>query len=246
MTRTLILLYGVVVYLWFLGVFLYSVGFVGGLVVPKTIDSGPITPARTAILIDLALLGLFAVQHSVMARPIFKRWWTTVIPPAAERSTYVLATNLVLCLLFWQWRPLPAAVWSTSQPALVGTIWACFALGWAAVLISTFLIDHFDLFGLRQVFTNFFRRPPASSVFRTPVFYRFVRHPIMSGFLLAFWSAPTMSQGHLLFASVVTVYVLIALRLEEHDLVAHFGDAYVAYQRDVGMLLPLPARKSSA
>lgn len=241
MSRLLILLYGAVAYVIFLASLLYAVGFVGGFVVPKTIDSGPESGTMTAILIDLALLGLFAVQHSVMARPFFKRWWTRIIPPAAERSTYVLASSLLLFLLFWQWRPLPGVVWNVTQPALATILWALFGLGWLVVLVSTFLINHFDLFGLRQVYLHFTGQPYTPIPFTSPWLYRLVRHPIMVGFLIAFWATSTMTQGHLLFAAVVTAYVLVALQLEERDLLAYHGETYSAYQRQVRMLLPLPA-----
>jgi len=251
MSRWLILLYGVVAYVVFLLSFLYAVGFVGGFVVPKTIDSGPEIGASAASLIDLVLLSLFAVQHSVMARPFFKRWWTRIIPPAAERSTYVLASSLILFLMFWQWRPLPGIVWNLTHPAVAFLLWTLFALGWITVLISTFLIDHFALFGLRQVYLHFTSGQPDTPIaFQTPWLYRLVRHPIMVGFLIAFWATPTMTQGHLLFAAVVTAYVLVALQLEERDLVTYHGETYSAYKRQVGMLVPRQAlwqsRKRSA
>ncbi len=244
MMRWLILLYGAVAYVTFLASFLYAVGFAGGLVVPKTIDSGPEAATTTAILINVAVLSLFAVQHSVMARPFFKRWWTQVIPPAAERSTYVLASSLLLFLLYWQWRPLPGVVWNVTQPALAGVLWAVFGIGWLIVLVSTFLINHFDLFGLRQVFLHFTGRTYTPIPFQTPWLYRVVRHPIMVGFLIAFWATPTMTQGHLLFAAVVTAYVLVALQLEERDLRAYHGETYSEYQRQVRMLVPLPGNRS--
>lgn len=240
MTRWLILIYGVVAYAVFLASFLCAIGFVGGVVIPKTIDSGPITDMPTAMLIDLGLLSLFAIQHSVMARPFFKRWWTNVIPPAAERSTYVLASSLLLLLLFWQWRPLPGVVWSFDSPVAAGMLWASFALGWLTVLVSTFLINHFDLLGLRQVYLFFIGKPYSPPPFQTPWLYRVVRHPLMLGFLIAFWAAPTMTYGHLLFTATVTAYVLVAVRLEERDLVAHIGEPYAAYQAQVSMLVPFP------
>lgn len=240
MSRLLILLYGAVAYVIFLASFLYAVGFVGGFVVPKTIDSGPESGTMMAILMDLVLLSLFAVQHSVMARPFFKRWWTRIIPPAAERSTYVLASSLLLFLMFWQWRPIPGVVWNVTQPALAAILWALFGLGWLVVLVSTFLINHFDLFGLRQVYLHFTGQPYTPIPFTSPWLYRLVRHPIMVGFLIAFWATPMMTQGHLLFAAVVTAYVLVALQLEERDLLAYHGETYSAYQRQVRMLLPLP------
>jgi len=244
MMRWLILLYGAISYVIFLASFLYAVGFAGGLVVPKTIDSGPVAVTTTAILINLTLLSLFAIQHSVMARPFFKRWWTQVIPPAAERSTYVLASSLLLFLLYWQWRPLPDVVWNVTQPALAGVLWGVFGIGWLVVLVSTFLINHFDLFGLRQVCLYFTGRTYTPIPFQTPWLYSVVRHPIMVGFLIAFWATPTMTQGHLLFAAVVTAYVLVALQLEERDLRAYHGETYSEYQRQVRMLVPLPGNSN--
>lgn len=246
MLRWCVLIYGVIAYLVFLASFLYAVGFVGGFLVPKTIDSGSAGAGVPSLLVNLGLLSLFAVQHSVMARPAFKRWWTRIIPSAMERSTYVLASSLILFLLFWLWQPLPSVVWQVTQPWAVGALWAVFGIGWLIVLISTFLINHFDLFGLRQVFLHFSGQSYTPVPFRTPWLYRVVRHPIMLGFLIAFWTIPTMTQGHLLFAAVVTAYVLIALRLEERDLLAHYGETYSAYQGQVRMLLPLPIGGGSA
>jgi protein-S-isoprenylcysteine O-methyltransferase Ste14 len=246
MLRGMILGYGVFAYLLFLGSLLYAIGFVGGVVVPKTIDSGGSGEVGTAIAIDLVLLSLFAVQHSVMARPAFKRRWTQLIPPAMERSTYVLASSLVLIVLFWLWQPLPAVVWHATQSWVAGALWMVFAAGWVVVVVSTFLIDHFDLFGLRQVVLHFTGQPYTSPSFRTPWLYRVVRHPIMLGFLIAFWATPMMTQGHLLFAAVVSVYVLIAIQLEERDLTAHYGETYSEYQREVSMLVPLPKRERQA
>lgn len=241
MLRWFVLVYGVIVYLVFLGSLLYAIGFVGGFAVPKTIDSGATAAFFEAVLIDLGLLSLFAVQHSVMARPAFKRWWARISLPATERSTYVLASSLILILLFWLWRPLPAVVWHVTQPWAAGALWSLFGAGWLIVLVSTFLINHFDLFGLRHVFLYFTGRPYTSIPFQTPWLYRIVRHPIMLGFLVAFWATLVMTQGHLLFAAVVTAYVLVALRLEERDLLAYHGETYSAYQRQVRMLVPLPS-----
>lgn len=243
MSRWFVLVYGAVAYLIFLASFLYAVGFVGGFLVPKDIDSGPAGATAPALLVNLGLLSLFAVQHSVMARPAFKRWWTRIIPAVLERSTYVLASSLILFLLFWLWQPLPSAVWQVTQPWAAGALWVVFGIGWFIVLVSTFLINHFDLFGLRQVVLYFMERPSTAVPFQTPWLYRVVRHPIMLGFLIAFWAIPMMTQGHLLFAAAVTVYVLIALQLEEGDLRAYHGEAYAAYQRQVRMLLPLPRRR---
>lgn len=240
MSRLLALLYGAVAYTVFLLTFLYAIGFVSGLGVPRTIDGGRGGAPAVALVIDLLLLGLFAVQHSGMARPAFKRWWTGYVPAPVERSTYVLASSLVLIVLFWQWRALPAPVWQVGHPAARMALYGLAAAGWLLVLSSTFLINHFDLFGLRQVWRYaHHRKPEQATPFITRAFYRLVRHPLMLGFLIAFWATPYMSQGHLLFALMTTGYILLAVKcLEERDLVAQFGDTYRAYQRDVPMLLP--------
>jgi protein-S-isoprenylcysteine O-methyltransferase Ste14 len=239
MGRLLAVLYGAICYAIFFGTFLYAIGFVGDLVVPKTIDSGPPGALIPSLVVDAALLSVFAVQHCVMARPVFKAWWTRIVPKPVERSTYVLFASLALILIFWRWAPIPQPVWSfTGLTAVV--LLALSALGWLTVLTSTFLINHFDLFGLRQVlaYASGKEIPPAD--FRTPLFYRVVRHPIYLGFIVAFWAAPTMSLGHLVFAIATTAYILIAIQLEEHDLIAHFGDTYRAYKRRVSMLVPWP------
>ncbi|MGV1087013.1 MAG: methanethiol S-methyltransferase [Mycobacterium sp.] len=238
MKRTLTLGYGAVCYLLFLVVFLYSVGFVGDLVVPRSVDHGRSASLTEALIVNVLLLGLFAVQHSVMARPGFKRWWTRLVPRPIERSTYVLLSSLTLALLFWQWRTIPTVVWDVSwRPGQV-TLWVLFALGWATVLVSTFLINHFDLFGLRQVYLKWRGRPYTQLGFRTSWFYRAVRHPIMLGFIIAFWAIPTMTAGHLLFAVATTGYILIGIRLEERDLAAELGDPYREYRTRVPMLVP--------
>ena len=233
------LAYGVVVYLLTLATFVYAMGFVGNLVVPKSIDAGVAAPLPEAIGVDLLLLGLFAVQHSVMARRSFKRWWTAIIPPAVERSTFVLAATLVLALLFWQWRPITApALWRVESALGIGLLQMLYWLGWGVLFVSTFLIDHFELFGLHQVYLHATGRAPSAPEFRTPFFYRFVRHPIYVGFLLVFWATPVMSAGHLLFAGASTGYILIGIWFEERDLVAQFGERYRLYRAQVGMLLP--------
>ena len=236
--RLLGVLYGGVCYLVFLAVFLYAIGFVGNLVVPKSIDSGGPVPPAEALAVDLLLLGLFAVPHSVMARPRFKRWWTRLVPPPIERSTYVLASSVLLALLFWQWRPMVEVVWEVRQPVVVMAVWGLFLGGWLLALISTLLIDHLDLFGLRQVYLFATGRPYTPPSFRTPALYRVVRHPLLLGFLVAFWAAPVMTWGHLLFAGATTAYTLVGIRLEERDLRNAFGSAYEEYQVQVPMILP--------
>ena len=233
-------LYGLASYLFFLVTFVYAIGFVGNLpLLPKTIDSGAGAPLLEALAVDLALLSLFAVQHSVMARRGFKRWWTRVIPESVERSTFVLAATAVLALLLWQWRPIAEPiVWSVSNPAGRIALHAVFWLGWGVLLISTFLINHYELFGLRQVWANLRGQALPVADFRTPLFYRHVRHPIYLGFVLSFWATPQMTAGHLLFAAACTGYILIGIWFEERDLIAQFGQRYVAYRQQVGMLFP--------
>ena len=233
-------LYGLVSYLFFLATFIYAIGFVGNLpLLPKTIDSGAAAPLVETLAVNFALLGLFAVQHSVMARRGFKRWWTRVIPEAVERSTFVLAATAALALLLWQWRPIAEPVlWSVSDPVGRVVLQGVFWLGWGVLLISTFLINHFELFGLRQVWSNLRGQALPAPVFHTPLFYRHVRHPIYLGFVLAFWATPQMTAGHLLFAAGSTGYILIGIWFEERDLIAQFGQRYLVYRQQVGMLLP--------
>jgi protein-S-isoprenylcysteine O-methyltransferase Ste14 len=243
MSRFLAVLYGALAYAIFLATFLYAIAFVGDFLVPKAIDYPAAgTPRAEALAIDLVLLGVFAVQHSLMARPAFKRWWTRFVPHAVERSTYVLLASLSLILVFWQWRPLPQVFWSVTSASAVTAIRVLFFGGFALVLLSTFLISHFDLFGLKQVWAYGRRQAAPTAQFVTPLFYRVVRHPLYLGFIVAFWAAPVMTLGHLLFAAATTAYILIAIQLEEHDLVGVFGDAYRAYRRRVSMLFPLPPR----
>ncbi len=246
MSRLLTISYGVISYALFLVVFVYAIGFVGGLT-PRSIDHADESSAVPALIIDVALLTLFAIQHSVMARPAFKRWWTRFVPHPVERSTYVLMASLVLALLLWQWRSLETVVWDvTWTPGRVG-IWALFWAGWAIVLASTFMINHFELFGLRQVFAAWKGQPPRETGFRTTLFYRVVRHPLNLGFLIAFWAAPTMTVGHLLFAAVTTAWILLAMQLEERDLMAALGARYAAYRESVPMLIPgLRPRRETA
>ncbi len=238
MNRYLAAVYGALCYSLFLVVFLYLIGFVGGLLVPRSVDHALTAPLGWAVPIDVALVTLFAVQHSVMARPAFKRWWTRIVPTPIERSTYVLVASLVLVLMFWQWRELPTVIWDVAwQPARLA-VWTLFWLGWATVLASTFMIDHFELFGLKQVFAAWRARESVDTGFRATLLYRVVRHPLMLGFIVAFWAAPTMTAGRLLFAAVMTGYILLALQIEEHDLMAALGTQYAEYRRRVPMLIP--------
>ena len=237
-------LYGIFAYGVFLVTIVYAIGFVGNLWVPKSIDTGPIAPVFAALNVNIALLALFAVQHSVMARPAFKHAWTKIVPPSMERSTYVLLASATLILLFWQWQPIPMRVWTLPPGPAHLVVDAIFWLGWGIVFASTFLINHFELFGLRQVFARLTHRKVADTQFRTPLFYRYVRHPLYLGFLLAFWATPTMTAGHLVFAIGTTGYILLGIYLEERDLLATFGEQYRRYRRDVRMLLPFPKAKS--
>jgi protein-S-isoprenylcysteine O-methyltransferase Ste14 len=234
-----------VVYVLFLAVFIYAIGFVGTIAVPKSVDSGTQTSVVAALVIDALLLAAFAIQHSVMARQWFKRAWTKLVPAAVERTTYVLFATLILALVMWQWRPVTAVVWEVQNPAGQIALRVLFFAGWAVLLISTWLIDHFELFGVRQVLANAGATTPATYSFKDPLFYKFVRHPIYLGFVIAFWSTARMTVGHLFFAIMCTGYMLVAIQFEERDLVRHYGDTYREYRRRVSMLLPLPARRAN-
>jgi protein-S-isoprenylcysteine O-methyltransferase Ste14 len=242
MKRYLTVAYGAAAYLLFLVAFLYLVGFVGNFVVPRTVDHGLPAPIGQAILVNVLLVGAFGIQHSVMARPAFKAWWTRFVPPSIERSTYVVLSSAVLLLLYWQWRTMPDVVWDVRQPAARVAVWALFWLGWAIALGATFMINHFDLFGLRQVYLAWRQKPYTELHFRTHLFYRLVRHPLMLGFLISFWAAPTMTAGHLLFSIAMTGYILTAVHIEERGLVAALGNEYRQYRREVPMLVPLKHR----
>ena len=241
--RVAFFIYGVLCYIIFLATFLLAIGFIGGFGLPVTLDSPGTGSLATAILIDVGLLGLFAVQHSIMARRWFKERWTRIVAPPIERSTYVLLSSLALLLMFWQWRPLGGVVWSVEHPVGRAILWSLFAVGWTLVLVSTFLINHFDLFGLRQVWLAFRGRPYTSLVFRTPGPYRLVRHPLYVGWLFAFWMTPTMTFAHLLFAIMTTGYILVAIQFEERDLIHFHGGAYEQYRERVPMLIPFWRRQ---
>lgn len=242
--RTLMTAYGAAAYAVFFAVFLYSIGWVEGLVVPRTIDEGPQTPIVVAVMVNLALLSVFAVQHSVMARPWFKDRWTRIVPQPIERSTFVLFATAALALVMWQWHPLPQEIWDVDATPVRVVLYAVSFAGWGLVLASTFAIDHFDLFGLRQVRLRFRGVEYAPVPFEQPWLYTIVRHPLMLGFLLAFWAAPTLTQGHLLFNLATTGYILVGIVLEERDLVRAHGPSYVIYTREVRMLLPIRRRPS--
>jgi protein-S-isoprenylcysteine O-methyltransferase Ste14 len=238
MARILALAYGVAAYLVFLGTFLYAIGFVSGVAVPKTVDTGAAVSAAEALIVDILLLSLFALQHSVMARKPFKRWWTRFVPVPVERSTYVLLSSFALILLFWQWRPMTTIVWQIGNPVIATTVQGLSFVGWFIVLMSSFLISHFEFLGLQQVIDNLGGKAAPEPRLRTPYLYRLVRHPLYLGFIIAFWASPAMTAGHLVFAAASTAYILVGIWLEERDLVDLFGDEYRRYRQRVAMLIP--------
>jgi protein-S-isoprenylcysteine O-methyltransferase Ste14 len=243
--QALVLLFGVVSYFLFLGTFLYQIGFVANMVVPKGIDSGMVAPVAQAIGMNVALLSVFAIQHTIMARLAFKKWWTQIVSPAIERSIFVLITSLILLLMNWQWIPLLEPVWHVEGEGARIALFAVSFVGWGLVLYSTFLINHFDLFGLRQVWLYFKGIEYTPVEFKETVLYSWVRHPLMVGFIIAFWATPDMTQGHLLFAVVTTAYILVAIQIEERTLVALHGDDYREYQKLVSQIIPMPPKSAS-
>ena len=247
MSRSIIFAYGVASYLIFLGVFVYAIAFLGNLYIPNSIDAAPVGPVWRAVLINLALLGGFAIQHSLMARPAFKRWWTRIIPPAAERSTYVLFSNLAMIALFLWWQPIGGVIWDVASQPARSIVLAIYFIGWAILFYATCLLNHFELFGLRQIWHHLNGERLPDAKFRQPGLYKHVRHPIYVGWLIIFWATPTMTIAHLLFAVMTTAYILIAVQLEERDLVNELGEDYRKYQRRVPMIIPfLKFRKSPA
>lgn len=238
MKKPLVLIYGVAVYAAFFGCFLYLIAFLANQFVPRTVDVGPEAPLSVALLIDLGLIALFGVQHSVMARPGFKKWWTRYVPVAMERSTYVLASTVALAALLALWRPIPIVLWQATGPVLERLLWATFAAGWGLLLFATFNVDHFDLFGLKQVWKRFRSQQHSEPSFRVTLLYRLVRHPIYVGWIIAVWATPAMTVGHLVFAAGMTTYILAAIPLEERDLVASIGDDYRDYRERVPALVP--------
>jgi len=244
MKKVVILIYGALAYIIFLIAFLYAIGFVGNVIVPKSIDSGTETTLLSSIFINVVLLSVFALQHSIMARPAFKKWFTTIFSPATERSTYILLSSLALLLIYWQWQPITTIVWKTESTIAIYMLTGIYFSGWLIVLLSTFMINHFELFGLAQIFDNLKNKQTPNPKFQTNYLYKIVRHPIMLGFIIAFWATPTMTVGHLLFTIVTTIYILIAVKyLEEKDLRKFIGEKYETYQKEVPMIIPFTKRK---
>ncbi|WP_411896224.1 methanethiol S-methyltransferase [Winogradskyella sp. A2] len=246
MKKLVILIYGILAYCVFLIAFLYAIGFVGNIIVPKSIDSGTETTLLSSLFINVILLSVFALQHSIMARPVFKKWFTTIISPAMERSTYILLSSLALLLIYWQWQPITIIVWETESKIAIYILTGIFFLGWLIVLLSTFMINHFELFGLAQIFDNLKNKQTPNPKFQTNYLYKIVRHPIMLGFIIAFWATPIMTVGHLLFTIVTTIYILIAVKyLEEKDLRKFIGEKYETYQKEVPMVIPFTKIKKN-
>ena len=241
--RIIAFVYGLAAYTAFFVTILYAIGFLCNLVVPKSIDAGTVGPVGWAVLINVSLLAVFAIQHTIMARPAFKQWWTKIISPAVERSTFVLLSSLILGLIFWQWRPMTSVAWDVQYEPLRMLLHGLFFLGFGLVFLSSFLIDHFDLFGMRQVFLHLTGKPYTPPQFRMAALYKLVRHPLMLGFLIAVWAAPTMTTGHLLFAAVITAYIFIGIQFEERDLRRALGEDYEEYRRTTPMILPIPKRR---
>lgn len=239
MKKSVVFVYGLLAYIVFLIAFLYAIGFVGNFIVPKSIDTGTETNFWQALLVNALLLSVFVIQHSIMARPAFKKWWTSIIGPAAERSTFVLLTSLILLLIFWQWQPIKTVVWEAQNETVAMVLSGVFFFGWLVVFLSTFMINHFELFGLKQIFDNLKNKPPQPHVLQVNFFYKIVRHPIMLGFIIAFWAAPLMTLGHLIFAISTTIYIILSVKyLEEKDLRNYIGKDYEEYQKKVPMLIP--------
>ena len=243
MNRVIAFIYGVVAYVIFLAVFLYMVGFLANQWVPRTVDNAPEASIGTALGINLLLVSLFGLQHTVMARPTFKRWWTQFVPQSVERSTYVMLTNVILVLLYWQWRSMPESVWLIQNSAGATVLWGIFAAGWVLVLVTTFLINHFELFGLQQIWFHLRNKTPKPHAFVTPGPYKLVRHPLYVGWLMTFWATPAMTAGHLVFALGMTVYILVAIYFEERNLLEYHGEVYAEYRQRTPMLIPLPMGK---
>lgn len=239
MGRVISFLYGIIGHVGFLLVFMYLIGFLANFAVPKSVDSGQTGPFGQALLINVLLLALFGVQHSVMARQGFKQWWTKIVPQHIERSTYVVISDLLVILLIWQWRPMTDVVWNVEHPTGILVLWTLFGLGWAIIVLASFMINHFDLLGTRQVYLHLQGKEYTILPFKITGFYKYIRHPLMLGWITAFWSTPNMTVGHLVFAIGTTVYILIAIQIEEKDLVKFHGESYKKYQREVGMILPL-------
>ncbi|NJD23153.1 MAG: isoprenylcysteine carboxylmethyltransferase family protein [Melioribacter sp.] len=245
MKKSLAFLYGVFAYIVFLFAFLYAIGFIGNFIVPKSIDSGTETTFMQAFLVNALLLGIFAIQHSIMARPAFKKWWTNIINPAIERSTFVLLSSVALLLIYWQWQPMTSIVWKVENQTATIILTGIYFFGWLVVLLSTFMINHFDLFGLKQVFDNLRNKQFQYQKFKTNFFYKIVRHPIMLGFIIAFWATSVMTLGHIIFSITTTIYIYIAVKyLEEKDLQKYHGKEYEEYQKKVPMLIPFFGKRS--